>query len=422
MAFRAIFFETLLHAWRLKLPFIILASIILLVLSLPAVLKGDGTTEGKIKVFMMYGGHLQIFIVCLTATAWSIWLDKLEKDNNVHILLATKPVSRFKILFSRTIATTFISLLFITAFSSTLTLAASKGIINQDNSEKKISLNTLFEVYQEKALFPDKHFEETTIRGKKKQVIAFEFGKTISFPIAIKKLNQQFRLRGTLRGQSDGKEGILRCRIIKENNVLWARQLPIKTNREFILMLPSQLYNIGPVTLEMTHLNKNKSPVYFLSNQPFLLSIYYGPLWHNLTRGSIQILILVFVLVAISMLLCQFLSIQGTLLGTLFLYIIGFFKSNIHAIIFPEATFYPGMAVKDTTLIDIFYLILWKPILFIIPNFGNLNPTSSLISGSLITTEKLLDNIIEIIPLLLIITFICKVFLPKQELASLKKS
>jgi len=123
-------------------------------------------------------------------------------------------------------------------------------------------------------------------------------------------------------------------------------------------------------------------------------------------------------LIFISIAAAQFLSTPGSAFTTISIYIIGFFKEDIRTMLFPPLrSFQEEQILTSLNPVELFYIIVWKPILFFIPDFSLLNPTARIVNGELISWAELGFNFMSVIPFIAIISIYLFYFIPNQELA-----
>ena len=136
----------------------------------------------------------------------------------------------------------------------------------------------------------------------------------------------------------------------------------------------------------------------------------------NLLRATMLSSLLIFTMAAIGIFLAQILSFQGSLFTSLVIYIIGSFKQDIHELLFSTGMpNIPGFSTEPLDPSTIFYSILWKPLLFITPDFQVLNPTSKLMNGEYIPWDVFINVGSTTLPFLCVTLLYVLYFLPRQE-------
>lgn len=424
MVFRAIILDTFLHIWRLKLLIVLPLGMFLLLLAMPALIASDGTLEGKVRLFLLYSGNLQIVLVCFMLMGWTIWMENVEKKKKVHLLMGTKPVLRQKILFARIVAMASYAMFFIVLFHICIGVMTSYLIASSKKDEitKKKVWEKLFEVrtHKELKLLTDVSNQQVRIRGKEVSAYPFERGGRLSFSIPRSETLNRAQLKGVLTSITSNKTALISLSLKKDNEIFWRKIIPIESGKAFIENLPENSAEWTPCELEIRRDHSSKEPFYYLIRQPLVISTYYGQIWSNLLRSSLLFLLLCILLVSLSISISQFISFQGSLLFVAMVYMTGFFKSDIRQLIFPESVKIAGQQPMESFLpfdfVDLFYTILWQPILFIIPDFQALNATSKIVSGELVSWSDFLSACLTSLPFLCILTFYLSLFLPKREL------
>jgi len=421
MAFFAIFTDTIRHAWRLKLPVALCVSILILISALPTILKSDGTYAGSLKLFFLYSGQVQVFFLCVLATGWSIWMEKYERSQKVHIMIASRPIGRGKVLLARAFASLFICLFFLGALNIVI------GIIAYDIEEKsrekdsESALSQFLEVRSKEALTPlnrNRHKKDIFVTGLKKNAYTLEHGDTLTFDLKLNKLNSDYQLSGSLATQASKTMAILEVTLAKDKNDFWQRRIEIQPNKDFVINLPSAIQKLSPLSLKIKQVNEKKKAFYYLQSKPIYITNYYGTIWPNLFRGAATLLIKGILLIFISIAAAQFLSTPGSAFTTITVYIIGFFKEDIRNMLFPPLrSFQEQNILTNLNPVELFYIIVWKPILFFIPDFSLLNPTARIVNGELISWSELGFNFMSVIPFITIISIYLFYFIPNQELA-----
>ena len=423
MAFLAIFSDTLRHAWRLKLPLVICICTLFLVLGLPAILKSDGTYTGSLKLFFLYSGQLQVFFLCLLATGWSIWMEKYERSKKVHIMIASRPISRGQVLLARAIASLALCVLFLIAFNIMVGFIAYDFEKKSLDKESKSALAQFLEVRSKQPLIPEGASlkKDFSMKGIKKNAYALEHNETLNFNHDLNKINSDYQLTGQLVSQGTKKRAILEVTLSSDETPFWRNRIQIEGNKKFIMSLPSSIQKISPLKMSIRQFNEKKEALYYLQYQPFHITNYYGTVWPNLFRGIGTLLILSIILIFISIACAQFLSTQGSAFFTIAIYIIGFFKEEIRNMLFPPLKYFQQQDILHSlNPVELFYIIVWKPILFFIPDFSKLNPTNRIVNGDLISWSELSFNFLSSVPFIAIISIYLFYFLPKQELAKEK--
>ena len=421
MAFFAIFTDTIRHAWRLKLPVVLCVSILILISALPIILKSDGTYAGSMKLFFLYSGQVQVFFLCILATGWSIWMEKYERSQKVHIMIASRPVGRGKVLFARAFASLFICLFFLGALNTAIGLIAFDIEKKSKEKDSTSALSQFLEVRSKDALVPINdidHKKEIVVKGFIKNATTLEHGESIQFDLNLNKLNTDYQLSGSLATQAVKTNAVLSVILSKDNNDFWERRIEIQPNKEFVLNLPNAIQKLSPLKLKIKQFNKKKKAFYYLQSKPIYVTNYYGTIWPNLFRGAATLLIKGILLIFISIAAAQFLSTPGSAFTTISIYIIGFFKEDIRTMLFPPLrSFQEEQILTSLNPVELFYIIVWKPILFFIPDFSLLNPTARIVNGELISWAELGFNFMSVIPFIAIISIYLFYFIPNQELA-----
>lgn len=414
-------FDSLLHAWRLRLPFILIFLLGFVILTLPNWVMHDGSPEGKIRIIMMYSGHLQIYALSFAALIYSIWFEKFEKENRVHLLMATYPVTHRIKLLAR------LSAYFVILWGSSLLFQSGIGYITYNafnqfdiSAEEKEALKNkllLVREYSPLELIRDHEFEQQRIEKQFQQAFPIEHGLATGFEFPVTPQKEPIYVRGKLMSLQDMPQAELVMEVRSEGRLVWSDQLMIEPNVEFYHMLPYQLSELNNLRLNIIQGNPDKKPLYYVQTEPISLSNPKGSFQGNLIRGTLLSSILILTMSAIGVFFSQVLSFQGSIFTSMVIYIFGSSKAYIYELLFKSSTpNIPGMT-QDTSMdpVQIFYSILWKPILFLLPDFQALNPTNKLMNGEYIPWNSFVHVGSSIMPFLFIILVYTLYFLPKQE-------
>ena len=426
MAAWAIISQTILHAWRLRFPFVIVSLIFCVIIALPQFTTGDGSPEGDIRLYLLYGGHLCTFGLSLAAAIYSIWFENQERHLNVHYMLHSSPVSYQKLLCCRILAYLFMLMTMNVLFLSAMSFTARQHLNHLDMStEAREELTSrLFEVRQHMPLSPIIEVSKENQRLEKRfqEAITLESGKRMPFALPLAQQKSQPSLRGKLFSMSKTPEAILRVSLVSQNRVLWSQNLRIVPGQEFKCSLPSPVMDLKDKNIEchLTQVNPDKSPLYMTLNDPISMTHPAGSLWSNLFRAGSMIGLLFLILATLSIFISQIMSTQGSLLTLFIIYLVGSCKESIRALLFPVASPYmptPAQTLEAFSFSDLFYGLVWKPILWFVPDFQALNPTSALMNGEFIRWTTLLKEMTSALPFLLVSSFYLFYFLPRQEKA-----
>jgi len=380
----------------------------------------DGSPEGKIRIILMYSGHLQIYSLSFAALIYSIWFEKFEKENRVHLLMATYPVTHRQKILGRLMAYVII------LWGSSLLFQAGIGLITMNtfqqfdiSQEEKTKLKTkLLQVreFSPLTLIRDHEFEQQRIERQFQQAFPIEHGLSTGFELPLQEQNDPIYLRGKLMSLRDMTQALLRLEIKHEGRLIWAEEKFIEPGVEFYHLLPPELSKLSPLRLDIKQANEEKKPLYYVQSEPMSLSKPRGSFESNLLRGTLLSSLLIFTMAAIGIFFSQILSFQGSIFTSLVVYIIGSFKSDIYELLFSSATpNIPGVSEPSLDPTQIFYSIIWKPLLFIVPDFQVLNPTSKLMNGEYIPWDIFLSVGFTTLPFLCIILLYALYFLPRQE-------
>jgi ABC-type multidrug transport system permease subunit len=141
--------------------------------------------------------------------------------------------------------------------------------------------------------------------------------------------------------------------------------------------------------------------------------------WSHLLKASLMITLLLGTLITLSLFSAQILSAQGSLLLIFLIYLVGSFQTNIEHLLFPAPPVLAGMPQVEPSLgfSEVITTAIWKPLLWLVPDFQNLNPINSLMNGEFISWSFIWEQGISIGPFLAICSFYLIYFLPKRERA-----
>jgi hypothetical protein len=417
-----IFWDSLRHAWRFKVPTVFFLLIILTVAALPRLTAGDGSLEGQVRLYLLYGGQLCTFGLSLFGVAYTIWFEHQERNLGVHLLLHTQPIRPSTLIFWRICA--YLTLIFIIITLNGFTMAmVSKSMIDRhnDTNEAKLLSARLFEVRGREALEPNFEYNNQQKRLEKKQqtVIPLEMGQFYEFKIpALSKLNRPV-LEGRLLALGKAKDLVIRLALRHNKRIIWARELPSSISKTFSVVLPLALSKLSNATLTISQVNSSKSALYLPNSSPLSITQPKGSWWGNVLKSSLMLTCLLGTLVTLSMFAAQLLSSQGSLLLMFLIYLVGSFKPDIEKLLFPVPPMIEGLAIQPTPfgISEVITAAIWRPLLWLIPNFQDLNPTDSLINGEFISWSTIGYNSAAALPLVAICGFYLAYFLPKRERA-----
>ncbi|MBF0198844.1 MAG: hypothetical protein HQL32_14100 [Planctomycetes bacterium] len=423
MAFLAIMTEVFRHAWRLRLPAVFGACMLLLTFSLPSLLKSDGSAEGRVRLFLTYYGHFQVIVLALISVVWTVWLQKYEQKKNLHLLIATRPIKRSTVLIARFCAINIIILFFSLCFNLCAGIVATGLIENsEDQAEtKNDTFQRLKEVnsFQEISFAEEQEIQEVQMRRTITQGIPMAKGKTLAFIIEKPGKAKRRELRGSLRSISLSKETNLFMRLRKGREALWISAQTIKSGKTFYQKLPEIPDSFYPLPLELKQESAKGSTVfYYLPKKPLMVSTATSSVISNYLRSSIMIMGLCATLIALSFFFSQFLSLQGSFLVISLIFLIGCFKSDIYQLLFPTPMPTSMPQPPNLSFVDLFYRMVWEPLLFLTPDFYHLNPTPYLSNSELISWQLIGSHFLSIIPFLIILSLYLFYFVPKQELGA----
>jgi hypothetical protein len=244
----------------------------------------------------------------------------------------------------------------------------------------------------------------------------------VPFILPLKKQFQRPSLQGRFLSIGSVEQAFLRISLIVKGRNIWSQQLRVQPGQKFTLQLPENLHKINQSDIEchITQTNSKKSALYMPLHDPLKISHPAGSFLNNLLRGGIMISILFLVLATLSIFIAQVMSIQGSLLTLLVVYLIGSCKASIRNLLFPAPNPMLPQQADIFSISDLMYSIVWKPILWFIPDFQGLNPTSALMNGELIPWLKIGMELSRALPFLFICSLYLFYFLPRQEKALLK--
>lgn len=416
MIFHAICLDVFRHAWRMKIPVVFMLIMVLFLLTLPSFLSTDGSAEGAVRIFHLYSGYAEVFILSFMAISWTIWLEHYEKQHKVHWMLAVKPVSRLKVLAYRIIANFLMIMLFFFGISLTVSFISSRLIASMklEPGQRVAMQKKMSEVRTNKplTLISDSAYETKRIHGKTRQALEFTPGQTVSFSVDLSRGLSSHRIKGFLVNHSFIVNAILEYRFKKGNETLLRKKQRYRSGDEFFLQIPEALTEHSPLTLDIRQFNKTNYRLYYLQERPFTISSPKGSLSGNYLRATLKMSCLCLVLVSVSMFFSQILSIQGSFLVVTCFYITGFFKSSISKIVLGDVMETLPNPDWQTQAIDVFYQILWRPLLLVIPDFSELNPTLELVDREFISIEHLWRSWMNAWPtlflLFILLAMVCK--------------
>ena len=408
------------HAWRLRLPAVLAVLMLLALIGLPQFTVGDGSPEGNLRLYLLYAGHLCVFALSLAAACYSIWFEQQERQHKVHYLLHSRPVSAKLIIFCRIVAYLSMFLFIAMIYFAAMIWTAHRQISRMSMiPEQKLELyKKLVEVRERVALRPIIEIDPSRQRLEKveQSVITMEAGQSYPFELPLSVQKSYPVLFGKLLSLGQGEKTLLRADIVQNNRVLWRQEMAYVPGQFFRLPLPEALANLTQLELRLTQVNPDKKPLYLPLSEPLSITHPAGHIWKNILRGSLMLTLLLGVLICLGVFSAQVLSPQGSLLVLTLVYIVGSCKDSIRNLVFPPLSL--GMPVpnpNDFQVMDVIYAMIWKPLLWLIPDFQALNPITQIMNGDYISWQIFLHQGVSTLPFLTLSAFYLFYFLPRQE-------
>jgi hypothetical protein len=287
------------------------------------------------------------------------------------------------------------------------------------SQEKKTELyQKLTEVRERIALQPIIELDPSRQRLEKKEqsVITLEAGQSYPFVLPLSPQQSYPVLYGKLLSLSSLEKILVRADVVQDKRILWRNEIYIASGQFFRVSLPEELCHLDNLELRLSQNNADKKPLYLPLSEPLSITHPAGHLWKNIFRGGLMISMLLFILISLGVFSAQVLSAQGSFLTLSLIYIVGSSKDGIRNLIFPIAP--SGLLANNPAsfhLSDVIYTIIWKPLLWLIPDFQALNPITELMNGDYISWTAFLHQGVSTLPFLTLCSFYLFYFLPRQE-------
>jgi hypothetical protein len=417
LAFWTIFYDTYRHAWRRRVPFALAGLLLLGLLVMPRLLSGDGSPEGELRLFLLYAGHCALFALSLLGIGYAIWSEAQERRLGVDQIIATRPVGLTTLLSARILAILSLLLLLAIVDLGLLVTVAWKGV--HGRYEETLSgpelKDRLLKVHQFKNLYYLGEKGELRELGKKtKKKVKLSPGIFHIWDLPLKHDKEAIQVSGQFLSVDSDLDVHLDLRVQNSDRALWRDTVSIRTGQPFRFSLPPALQDHRELKLMVRQINSSKEPVIYTSLHPFQIQEPGGRLGANIFRALTKLSLLWFYLITLAYVLARLLPPQSSLLPMGLVSIIGMYRSSIQNVLFPVSKV-PEEFRAAQGLGDILYLILWKPLLFLVPDFQSLNPIPALARGERILFDQLSSQLVPIICVIILGVLTARYFLPQRE-------
>lgn len=420
----AVAVDTWRHLWRAKAPVAILAGVLLMLLGLPFIVVSDGTLEGKCRVFLLYAVRFQVVLFCLLAAGLAVWLERKERSRQVHLRLALAATGRLGLLGAKAASLLAIVLLF--AALSSLAIAAGLTLVlfRQASSPAELARvrERLWTVHEMRPLrtVSDLRLEPVRLRGLQERAGVLQPGSPVRFLLEVPRGAAGLRLQGTLFSAGSGDATMLGLALVQDGKVFWSRVLPVESAKPFVQLLPHDLDPAKSTELEVVQGGPEGKVFYYKPSEPFAVSSPRGGFWSNLPGAWLLFAMLCAFLMGLAFACSQFVTAQVSLLLTATMAGIGFLKGGIQELLFPVPLAIEGVPTPPPTAIDLLYLVLWKPVLFLLPDFQALDPSTRMVEGRWISWPEVLEAFGSVAPCAALVILALHWALPRQEAAELR--
>jgi hypothetical protein len=398
-------------------PVILAALLLLGMLVMPQILSGDGSPEGELRLFLLYAGQSALISLSLLGVGYAVWSEAQERRLGVDQLIATRPVGFTTLLSGRILALLSLLLILAVVDIGLLIGVAWQGV--HGRYEETLSGPELKERLLKVHRFKSLYYlgEEGELRpkgGKVEKKVKMKPRVFHLWDLPLHHNEKTLEVSGRLLSVDADLDILLELRVQTPERALWRETLTLRTGQPFRFNLPPALQNHNDLRLMIRQANASDEPLIYTSHHPFRVRAPGGSLSENASRALFKLSLLWLYLLTLAFVMARLLPPQSSLLPIGFVTLIGTFHASIQETLFPMSKipkeFQPGLGLGD-----ILYLILWKPLLSLIPDFQALNPISALARGERVSFEQLPSQMTGVLFLLAVAFIITRYLLPRRE-------
>ncbi len=386
--------------------------------SLPMILASDGSSEGRVRLFLLYSSHLCSFVILIGSVLWTAWLLNRERKKGHWQMLRCSNISAIALLSYRLLAIFSIVLMMglLVAFGTGWGL--QRLLSQSPEADREVVQQRLREVRAMTPIQPkeDQTMEDIKVRSKELRAVNMPAGKVVSFRFPNIKASSQPILTGTLGSDNRSNTAQASFMLSSLGRPFWQQSEIIVANLPFRLLLPPEIFKLSDVELYVVQDNDEKKSFFLSENSPLLVSTFYGSFYANAVRAALLYSLIALSLLSLCILLSQFFSFQGNLLITFLFMTAAYLRENIISLLFEKPAL-PAALDHGKSMVEWFYEIFWRPLLFFIPDYSNLNPAARLSNGELISMSDFLSALTHCLPQILACWLILAWGLRRQEAA-----
>lgn len=399
------------------MPVALAALLLLGLLVMPQILTGDGSPEGELRLFLLYAGQCAFFSLSLLGVGYAVWSEAQERRLGVDQVIATRPVSITTVVFARVCAILVLLLSLAVVDIGLLSYVAWQGV--HGRYEETLSGAELKERMAKVHHFENLYYlgKDGDLRpkgGKTKKKVKLKPGEYHVWDLPLEHKEENLEVSGKLLGVNSELNVFLDIRVYAEGKALWRNSLNLNTGSPFRLSLPPALQNFKDLQLMISQMNQQKEPLIYTSHHPFQVRVPGGSLEANIGRAFLKMSLLWLYLLTLAFVIARLLPPQTSLLPIGFICLVGTTKSSIEGMLFPISRI-PEELQPDLTLGDVFYTIVWRPLLGFVPDFQHLNPIPYLARGERVPLEHLPNQLLGIGLLLILSAIVTHIMLPRRE-------
>lgn len=321
--------------------------VIALLLAIPywcSHMAGDGTLEGKFKVFITYSFIMGALILTATNISLSCLTISGEWKKKTLFLLDVKPVRRWEIITGKWLGILVINLFLVLAFLISLTLCSI--LLSHNLSKSFPEERDIFVTYREVSPASTGEYEEVKPPGiigplertpsppSEKETYAVPPGGRFKWNFKGIPTSSEMYLVYRFYTSEKQKKEVLGYWLIEEPSQRKPMELVSRSTSEKVRRLPLPLEAIGNGgELSITYINIDPSNVSILFPKKDLKIRYpWGNYWVNLLEGGVNIFVVVAFISAVGILFSCLVSTLTAVLSTSVLVFISYLHDFVEMI------------------------------------------------------------------------------------------